>query len=380
MTKSENPFEPPTRGLSLYIHVPFCERKCHYCAFESQVPSEGEKDLWLEMISKELGWWNKRIGRPTLSTLYIGGGTPTVLDVHQWRKLTETIDSFFSFENKSEVAVEANPNSLKSEHLLFFRDWRVTRISIGVQSFDDAELHQLGRLHTAAQAYEAISASLASGFSVNADFMFGLPSQTFANWARTLQQAAHSGIHHISLYQLSIEPGTPWESLSEDDLSDGYAPYRWAQWYMPQKGYNQYEISNFAKPGHESKHNMNYWSEKDYLGIGPGASGYIKGWRYKNVSGMAGYTKMLNEGRGVIVSGERLSVSKKAGEVAVLALRMSKGLDRGEFLQKYGVSEENRILDKFSQFPEDLYVITDNNIFLTPKGMRVANRIWSELV
>jgi oxygen-independent coproporphyrinogen-3 oxidase len=149
---------------------------------------------------------------------------------------------------------------------------------------------------------------------------------------------------------------------------------------MPQKGYNQYEISNFAKPGHESKHNMNYWSEKDYLGIGPGASGYIKGWRYKNVSGMAGYTKMLNEGRGVIVSGERLSVSKKAGEVAVLALRMSKGLDRGEFLQKYGVSEENRILDKFSQFPEDLYVITDNNIFLTPKGMRVANRIWSELV
>jgi len=380
MTKRENPFEPSARGLSLYIHVPFCERKCHYCAFESQVPSEGEKDLWLEMIFKELHWWNKRIGRPTLSTLYIGGGTPTVLDVHQWRKLTENIDSFFSFENKAEVAVEANPNSLKSEHLLFFRDWRVTRLSIGVQSFDDAELHQLGRLHTAAQAYQAISASLASGFSVNADFMFGLPSQTFANWGRTLHQAAYSGIHHVSLYQLSIEPGTPWESLSEDDLLDGYAPYRWAQWYMPRKGYNQYEISNFAKLGHESRHNMNYWSEKDYLGIGPGASGYIKGWRYKNVSGLTDYAKMLNKGRGVIASGERLSVSKKAAEVAVLALRMSKGIDREEYVRKYGVSEESRILDIFSRFPEDLYLITDNNISLTPKGMRVANRIWSELV
>lgn len=380
MTKSENPFEPPLGGLSLYLHVPFCERKCPYCAFESQTPSEGEKDLWLEMISKELQWWSKRIGRPTLSTLYIGGGTPTVLDVNQWRKLTEILDKFFSFEDRAEVAVEANPNSLKSDHLFLFRDWRVTRVSIGVQSFDDAELHQLGRLHNATQAFEAVSASLASGFSVNADFMFGLPGQTFANWARTLHQAAHSGVHHISLYQLSIEPGTPWESLSEDDLSDGYAPYRWAQWYMPRKGYNQYEISNFSKPGHESRHNMNYWSEKDYLGIGPGASGYIKGWRYKNVSGLTTYSAMLKKGRGAIASGEKLFGSEKAAEAAILALRMSVGINRREFLQKYGVSEEKRILDKFSQFPENLYLITDNNISLTFKGMRVANRIWSELI
>ncbi len=175
MTQSTDPFEPPAGGLSLYIHVPFCERKCPYCAFESKVPSEGEIDLWLETLGKELKWWEKRIGKPSLETCYIGGGTPTVITGPQWLRLAETIDSHFTFEPEAEVTVEANPNSLKADHLLFWRDWRVSRVSIGVQSFDDAELLQLGRLHSAAQAYEAISASLASGFSVNSDFMFGLP-------------------------------------------------------------------------------------------------------------------------------------------------------------------------------------------------------------
>ena len=382
MSGNENPFEPPAGGLSLYIHVPFCEKKCSYCAFDSCVPSEGEKDLWLDMLAKELEWWQKRTGNSPLSlkTLYIGGGTPTVLDGRQWSRLTWIIDSFFNFEENAEVTVEANPNSLKTEHLLSWRDWKISRVSIGVQSFDDAELEQLGRLHSSAQAYEAISASLASGFSVSADLMFGLPGQTFANWARTLCQAAHSGVHHISLYQLTIEPGTPWEYMQQDDLSDGYAAYRWAQWYMPRKGYSQYEISNFARQGHESRHNMNYWSEGDYLGIGPGASGCIRGWRYTNVSGMDAYSKMLHSGRAVIAAGERLSASKRTSEAAVLALRTVKGIERAEFSQKYGDGEDDKIIKKLHQFPEDLYTVTDTVIRLTPRGMRVANRIWSELV
>lgn len=380
MTQSINPFEPPAGGLSLYIHVPFCERKCPYCAFESKVPSEGDADLWLEMISKELSWWKKRIAKPSIATCYIGGGTPTVITGPQWLRLAEIIDSHFIFEPDAEFTVEANPNSLKADHLLFWRDWRVTRVSIGVQSFDDTELLQLGRLHSAAQAYEAISASLASGFSVSADFMFGLPGQTFRNWARTLREAVGSGISHISLYQLTLEQGTPWESMAEEDLSDGYLPYRWAQWYMPRKGYNQYEIANFAKEGHESRHNINYWKEGQYLGIGPGASGCLKGWRYKNVSGISSYTKMLNKGNCVIVSGERLSGEKRASEAAILSLRMTKGIDRREFSCNYGISEELKVIEKLSRFPEDLYLISDKKISLTSKGMRVANRIWSELV
>ncbi|MEG1799646.1 MAG: coproporphyrinogen dehydrogenase, partial [Synergistaceae bacterium] len=188
-------------------------------------------------------------------------------------------DSHFIFEDGCEFTVEANPNSISAEHLALWRDWRVSRVSLGVQSFDDAELEMMGRLHSGMQAYGAMSAAMASGFSVSVDLMFGLPYQTFQGWYRNLKDAARSGVHHISLYQLSIERGTPWENLKQENLSDGYWPYRWAQWYFPKKGFIQYEISNFAKPGHESKHNLNYWNEGEYLGVGPGASGCLAGWR-----------------------------------------------------------------------------------------------------
>ena len=203
---------------SLYIHVPFCERKCNYCAFESAVPREGEADLWLEMLEREFALRLAAAGRPRLATCYFGGGTPTVLSGPQWLSLTKLVERYFDFMPEAEVTVEANPNSLAAEHLLTWRDWRVTRVSIGVQSFDDAELSQMGRLHSARQAYGAVSAALAAGFSVSADFIFGLPHQSFANWGRTLREAVRCGLGHISLYQLSLEEGTPWASLDQDTL------------------------------------------------------------------------------------------------------------------------------------------------------------------
>ena len=375
-----SPFEPPNGRLSLYIHVPFCERKCPYCAFESCVPSGCDIDMWLLALEKEIGWWNSRIGKPVLTTCYIGGGTPTVLDAMQWERLEKLIEKYFIFAPDTEVSVEANPNSLRVWHLKQWRDWRVTRVSIGVQSFDDAELGQLGRLHNAKQAYEAIYASLAAGFSVNADFMFGLPGQTFLNFGRTLRDAVMTGVQHISLYQLTIEKNTPWENIPEEKLSDGYAPYRWAQWYLPHKGYAQYEIANFAKPGHESIHNINYWRNGQYLGIGTGASGYIDGWRYKNISGLDNYIEIVNSGRSAFASGERLDRDSAAHEAAVLALRMADGIDIADYKYKYGEYALLDICSKLRMFPADLYDIGENRICLTQKGMRVANMIWSELI
>ncbi len=380
MPVCRNPFEPPLGRLSLYLHVPFCERKCPYCAFESAVPSSGDIDSWLGLVDRELEWWKVRIGIPELNSCYIGGGTPTLLNALQWMRLTEMIDKHFNFVHDAEISVEANPNSLKAEHLLLWRDWRVTRVSIGVQSFDDAELEQLGRLHSAAQAYGAISASLASGFSVNADFMFGFPDQTFLNWGRTLRDAVKTGIHHISLYQLTLEQNTPWENMQPELLSDGYMPYRWAQWYLPHKGYTQYEVANFAKPGKESRHNINYWRGGEYLGVGPGASGYLGGWRYKNVSGLQNYGRLLHEGRSAISSGERLDRDTAAKEAAVLALRMADGIYIADYIEKYGEAAKDNICEKLKGFPDDFYLINDIRISLTQKGMRVANRIWSELV
>ncbi len=375
-----NPFEPPRGGLSLYVHVPFCERKCKYCAFESSVPAPGDRELWLLSLEAELLWWKQRIGIPKISTCYVGGGTPTTLDGQQWRRLIEIIDSYFRFDDDCEFTVEANPNSISAEHLAMWRDWRVNRVSLGVQSFDDAELEMMGRLHSGIQAYGAMSAAMASGFSVSVDLMFGLPYQTFEGWYRNLKDAAKSGVHHISLYQLSIEQGTPWENMDRGTLSDGYWPYRWSQWYLPQKGFDQYEISNFAKHGHESKHNLNYWNEGEYLGVGPGASGYLAGWRYKNIGTLSSYSKRLMNGIGAFESGERLSEEVSAREAAVLALRTAAGVNKDSFIKRYGSASLENLTALLSGFPKDLYCSDTHSISLTKKGMRVANLIWSELL
>lgn len=374
------PFEPPSGRLSLYVHVPFCERKCNYCAFESFVPKAGDADAYLAALEKELDLWTVRIGKPALATCYFGGGTPTVLDEAQWQRLIEIIETHFCFTDDAEVTVEANPNSLKAGQLLAWRDWRMTRVSIGVQSFDDAELAMLGRLHSAGQARDAVSAALASGFSVSLDLIFALPHQTFENWARSLHEAAHCGVQHISLYQLSIEPGTPWQSMDQSLLPDGYEMYRWAQWYLPKKGFEQYEISNFAKQGRLSRHNMNYWREGEYLGVGPGAAGYLSGWRYKNTGSFAEYVRRLSAGKFAFASGERLKPEAAAGEASVLALRTADGVDMKCFKNKYGEQALARLMEKLGRFPDELYSVSDGAVCLTKKGMRVANIIWAELV
>ena len=329
-----NPFLPPSGELSLYIHIPFCERKCPYCAFESFIPSRVDATVYLELLEKEFEWWSIRIGKPMFNTCYIGGGTPTILNSQQWSKLIKTIEKYCNFTPSAEITVEANPNSLKAEHLHAWRDWRVNRVSIGVQSFDDAELEQLGRMHNSAQAYEALSAAIVSGFSVNADFIFGLPGQTFHNWSRTLKDAVKTGVDHLSLYQLTLEPGTPWENMPSENLSDGYYPYRWAQWYLPRKGFKQYEVANFSKPECESKHNINYWREGEYLGVGLGASGYLSEWRYKNISTLQEYADAMTSRKSAITSGERLTLEAKAREAFILALRMTDGVYRDQYKNK----------------------------------------------
>lgn len=375
-----NPFEPPMGGVALYVHVPFCERKCNYCAFESAAPAAGETSLWLDLLEKELAWWGSRLGKIPLDTCYIGGGTPTLLDDALWTRLCALLERSFDFSRCAETTVEANPNSLKAGHLLIWRDWRVTRVSIGAQSFDEAELSMLGRLHTPGQAYAAISSALAAGFAVNADFMFGLPHQTLHNWARTLKDAAGSGIGHISLYQLSLEPGTPWAEMDPSVLPDGSGQYRWAQWYLPRKGFAQYEIANFAKKGLESKHNLNYWREGEYLGVGPGASGYLGGWRYKNIGPLGAYAAKVNTGAMPVAEGERLSRERRSREAAVLALRTAEGIDPGRYEEEYGAEALAQVIGILGKMPGGLTEIKKERIALTPKGMRVANRIWFELI
>ena len=364
---------------SLYIHVPFCERKCAYCAFASAVPKKGERGLYLEALAREFDI-RLRGTRPKLETCYVGGGTPTALSPAQWNSLVATVEKHFDFAPAAEVTVEANPNSLTAEHLKIWRDWRVTRVSIGVQSFDDAELKLMGRLHDADGARRAIAAALSCGFDVGADLIFGLPRQTFRGWGLTLREAAHRGLSHISLYQLTLEEGTPWASLDEKLLGDGYAAYRWAQWYLPRRGYAQYEVANFAVPGRESRHNANYWREGEYIGAGPAAVSYTAGLRSKNYGSLARYAKSLEEGALPIEESEELTAEKSAREAAVLALRMTEGVFAENFIKRYGEKNYRSVCSAMQKFPRALYEIDNRGIRLTKKRMRVANIIWSEII
>ena len=369
---------------SVYLHVPFCEAKCPYCAFASSVRRDGDEEVYLRAITKEMIFRRGAHSASALTggpvqTLYIGGGTPTVLSIDAWRVLTRMIESAFSFSDGAEVTVEANPGSLSLDHLRLWLDWRVTRISVGVQSFDDAELALLGRVHNRAQAMDAVAACRSAGFSVSLDLMFGLPGQDFRNWARTLKEALSLSPHHISIYQLSIEPGTPFEE-GNFDLSDGYAPYRYAQWLLPRRGYAQYEVASFARSGHESRHNLNYWDDGEYLGLGPAAWGCVAGVRRRNEPDLARYADFVERQGSAAVYEERLEGEAAARQAAVLALRTKNGIGWGYFSKRYGGKISAAIREELMQFPEDLVRCDELGASLTPRGLRVANRIWEELI
>lgn len=369
-----------SRGISVYLHVPFCIRKCPYCAFSSASLRPGDEEKYLRAATAAIVARSRR--ENVVETLYIGGGTPSALSADAWRVLCETLESAFFWADDAEVTVEANPGSLTAAHLRIWKAWRVTRLSIGVQSFDDAELALLGRVHCAAQAADAVSACRAAGFQVSLDLMFGLPGGTLRNWARTLGEALYLKPDHLSIYQLSIEPGTPFAARYPDGqgLSDGYAPYRFAQWYLPRKGYAQYEVASFARAGRESRHNLRYWADGDYIGIGPAAWGYEDGRRYRNAPSLDAYAARVEAGEDTSVYEETLTGEAAARQAAVLALRTRDGIDWPRFASRYGAHIAEAIRAQLEQFPASLVTADSRGARLTPAGLRVANRIWSEII
>jgi oxygen-independent coproporphyrinogen-3 oxidase len=354
--------------------VPFCESKCPYCAFPSAVRRNGDEEIYLGAVEREMS----ESSHGTLETLYIGGGTPSVLSLASWMKLTALIEKFFNFAEDAEVTVEANPSSLKTDHLRLWRDWRVNRTSIGVQSFDDARLSFLGRTHRGAAARDSVAACLGAGFSVSLDLMFGLPHESLRDWASDLRAALALGPHHISIYQMSIEPGTPF---AEENfaLPEGYAQYRYAQWALPKAGYGQYEVASFARAGCESAHNLNYWADGEYLGLGPAAWSFQNGERRRNDPSLEGYAKKISS-KDAAIYRELLDGERAARQAAVLALRTREGIRAENFRRKYGQIHADAIMRDLGNFPAALVATDDDGARLTARGLRVANSIWSDLI
>ncbi|MXW31008.1 MAG: radical SAM family heme chaperone HemW [Chloroflexi bacterium] len=271
-------------GLALYVHIPFCESKCPYCDFNTYAGIEPLMPSYVSALAREIEQWGAWLDRPTLASVFFGGGTPSYLPPRDLQRLMETIRTAFDLPDSAEATLEANPGDCSPDRLLAMRRAGFNRISIGVQSFDDAELAMLGRRHDAACAAEAARGARGAGFeNVSIDLMFGLPDQRVATWERSVEQAIRLGTDHLSAYALTLEPGTPLEadvrlgSTPEPDPDLAAEMYLLAQTVLAGAGLQQYEISNWARQGRESVHNLAYWRSLPYLGVGPGAHSYLYG-------------------------------------------------------------------------------------------------------
>lgn len=354
------------KNRGLYVHVPFCERKCGYCSFYSTARDNRRVSLWLEAVEREAERYGRE-GGLSLSTLYVGGGTPTVLTLGEWERLIYIINKNFDTSSIIEATVEANPNSLAREHVEFFVSEGFTRVSLGVQSLNDGELKTLGRVHDSQTALEAMKLVKKSGLELSCDLIFGIPEQTLRTWDYSLRSVIeYAG--HVSCYQLTLEPEAPmFERYGREDLNGaGYKFYRYAQYFLPRKGFEQYEISNFALNGHECRHNILYWNHSDVIALGPSAVSYVDGVRRANPRTLEEYVSNA-EGES-----ERLTARESAIELAVLSLRTKWGVLRKNLLPEI----ESAIMG----MPDDLFVITPERIALSRRGMRLGNYIWSEIL
>jgi oxygen-independent coproporphyrinogen-3 oxidase len=393
MTSNTTPDPLDVRSIfstfSLYLHVPFCVSKCGYCSFysepvsEAPISFEASLDAWLRALTREvetfIAHWG---GRPPLRTLYIGGGTPSLLPPPVWRRLIRLLESAFDLAGLEEATVEANPCSLTEEHLSLWRDAFITRVSLGVQSLQDDELAWLGRRHDGAMALLALEKALTCGFDVSADLIFGIPYQTLRTWHDSLRRVWVSGAEHVSTYQLTLEPDTPLGKLMPS-LPDGYSFYRFAQWYLPRKGLEQYEIASFSRPGKECRHNLAYWRQENVLALGPSAWGYRAkdGLRYRNAPTIEEYVTPAATQAEVYPSVvERLEDRSRGIEAAILALRTKWGIGVAAFAARFGHELAEEVSAALKKIPQRLVCFEKDRIYLTPAGMRVGNAIWVELL
>ena len=369
------------RPLGLYLHIPFCRSKCIYCDFYSLPSAEDRMDRYAAALCRHLKETAPQAAPYTVDTVYFGGGTPSYLGVKRLKKLLKAVEKDYSLSREAEVTMEANPDSL--------RDWRdvqalrragVNRISLGVQSTDDAELKTIGRVHTFAQVREAVDAVRRGGVkNLSLDLIYGLPDQTMERWQATLAQAADLGPEHLSCYGLKVEEGTPlWRMreslvLPDDDLQADM--YLWAVDFLARRGYEQYEISNFARPGFASRHNLKYWTLQEYAGFGPGAHSDFGGVRYAFVRDLAAYCAGVESGGSILSESERISDRERHREYLMLGLRTAAGISRRAFESRCRTSFDpiEGVLEKLAA---PGYARKEGDRWrLTPVGFLVSNQI-----
>ena len=368
----------------IYIHVPFCRRKCNYCAFNSKVGGAEEKNFYVDALIEEI---NLRGDNSLVETIYFGGGTPTTLNLNQLEKFLDAVRKNFRVDERAEITIEANPGTVDENFLRGLKILGFNRISLGVQSFDDKLLKILGRVHTSPAAIETIAVAKKFFSNVSVDLMYGLPTQTLNKLRRDVTILKNLEPQHVSIYGLEIEEGTKFFELAragklnlpdENSCADMYDFITAA---LPALGYRRYEISNFAKKNFESRHNLGYWTGKKYFGFGAGAHSFDGKLRTSNVGDVASYVKKISAGENFSVVEEVVTFKAAMEEFCFLGLRVVEGISARTFEKNFGA----KIFDVFGAALEKniclgLLKVDGDKIFLTNRGMSLGNEVFADFL
>jgi len=378
--------------LQLYIHIPFCVKKCSYCDFLSFSSDERTQLAYAEALIREIEFYGSQMSDYTINTIFVGGGTPTWLNEDKMVEILDAVYTYFNVLPEAEVTMECNPGTVTSGKLEKYRRAGVNRLSIGLQSADDEELKLLGRIHTFEQFLKTYEMARNAGFgNINVDLISGIPYQNAEKFLHTLQKVVRLKPEHISAYSLIIEKGTPFYEAYKFDAvkqeagmptevlpteDEVYRIYKLTQHYLAQAGYNQYEISNFAHPGYECEHNIGYWTRANYLGLGLGAASLVENVRYTNTSDLYDYLKGT-----LRVSEDVVSRKAQMEEFMFLGLRMNCGVTRQQFENAFGIPIDGIYKNALDYLrDEGLLDISEGKIVLTEKGMDLSNYALSHFL
>ena len=374
-------------GFELYIHIPFCVRKCLYCDFLSFPADDAIKEKYVESLCEEIMCASEERLNASLSSVFIGGGTPSILPGEAIRKIMDCVRGAFKIDADAEITIECNPGTVSSEKLKIYRECGINRISFGLQSADDAELKRLGRIHTFGDFQSSYEMAVSAGFTnINVDLMSDIPGQTLASWEDTLRRVCglKPAPAHISAYSLIVEEGTPFGDMQEEgtlDIPDEETDremYHMTSRILSEYGYARYEISNYAKPGFECRHNIGYWTGVPYYGAGIDAASYYDGSRYVDTDDIESY---IRDPGACHYLTEKLGTDDLMSEYMILGLRMIKGVSCSVFEERFGMPLKDKYGHRIEGFVKDgLLEENGDRVKLTEKGLDLANVVMRAFI
>ena len=386
--------------ISLYVHIPFCETKCPYCDFNTYAAIEPLMPAYVAALESEIALWGKLLANPQVHTVFFGGGTPSYLPARDIQLIMRAIRSAFTLAPDAEVTLEANPGDFSDDKLAAYLKCGINRLSIGIQSFHDDLLKTLGRRHTAADATQAYRQAANAGFdNISIDLMYGLPYQTIEQWQNTLAHALELAPPHISMYCLTLEGGTPMErwveqgSMPTPDADLAADMYLMAQDVMRGAGYRHYEISNWSKQDKRSLHNLTYWRNQPYLGVGPGAHSYLGDCRFSAIKSPRDYIRRMKDARAhahdaplrekiasapVVDEIEMIDTPLEIAETMMMGLRLDEGIGIAEFAGRFGAPPFHFYADALNELTRLGLICTEGGALrLTHRGRMLGNEVFS---